>query len=106
MKTKVLKAKCGYTELVFDVNGTQYVLSRDYKSGQSLMYWFVIGIGGEILKFDIRKLGIDEEEFTDIVLTSENSTQILRKVKAILVGIDNFAGKIQEVAWRPTAKAA
>jgi len=106
MKTKVLKAKCGYTELVFDVNGTQYVLSRDYKSGQPLMYWFVIGIGGDALKFDVRKLGIDEEEFTDIVLTSENSAQILRKVKDVLVSIKDFAEKIQEVAWRPTVKTA
>jgi hypothetical protein len=105
MKTKVFKAKCGYTELVFDVNGTQYVLSRDYKSGQPLMYWFNIGIGKEILNFDIRNLGIDEEEFTMFLLES-NTVQVLRKVRDVLLGIVNFVGKVQEVAWRPTAKAA
>ena len=105
MKTKVTKAKCGYTELVFDVNGTQFVLSRDYKDKQPLLYWFVIGIGGEILTFDIRALDVDEGEFTLFLLTS-NTLQILRKVRDTLLGIDNFVGKVQEVAWRPTAKAA
>jgi len=105
MKTKVTKAKCGYTELVFDVSGTRFVLSRDYKSGQPLMYWFVISIGGKVLTFDIRKLGIDEGEFTLFLLTS-NTLQILRKVRDTLLGIDNFVGRVQEVAWRPTAKAA
>lgn len=105
MKTKTTKARCGYTELVFSVGDSEFVLSRDYKDGQPLLYWFVIRLGGEPVTFDIRTMGIDEDEFALFVLMS-NTVEILRKVRDFLISIDNFVGKLQEVAWRPAGSVA
>lgn len=102
MKTKVSRAKCGYTEIVFRVGENEFVLSREYKSGQPMFYWFNVSINGDIINFDIRNLGIDVDEFTEFLL--ENKTlQVLYKVRDFLIQIENLVEKLNGAKWQQAA---